>query len=170
MVTLVHQNECFVVWVRTVTIAMKPSWFLWIYANYHSFPKKKNRNPRKTREKNPCVCNANIQCWTSKLSVYMHVYNCSQLWISIKITVDVQIYQPCGLNVHAIKKLFISCTFLFSFPYFLVIGCLWHLQNVSSTHKSCIGSPSVWTPWFTFDRCWCIGSYISCHTYGDTQG
>lgn len=52
MVTLVHQNECCVVLVRTVTIAMKPSWFLWIYANYHSFPKKRIETQEKRGRKN----------------------------------------------------------------------------------------------------------------------
>lgn len=52
MVTLVHQNECCVVLVRTVTIAMKPSWFLCIYANYHSFPKKKKKPKKNERKKN----------------------------------------------------------------------------------------------------------------------
>lgn len=50
MVTLVHQNECCVVWVRTVTIAMKPSWFLWIYANYHSFPKKETQEKQEKKD------------------------------------------------------------------------------------------------------------------------
>lgn len=51
MVILVHQNECCVVLVRTVTIAMKPSWFLWIYANYHYFPPQKIETQEKQEKK-----------------------------------------------------------------------------------------------------------------------